>query len=598
MKETPAPRGTYTSTRAFRNRPTDNTTSNARVYGYRGGVATHHHQSALAAHNVLQAGGNAVDAGVAAVLVEGVVNPHMHGPAGECPILIAGPGVQPIAINGNTRAPALATVDALRARGHSTMPDAGILAAGVPASLSALLAALERFGSMPFHRLLEPALELARGGFAMHDGLLLQEKVGVAMLADKFRNDWPSSAAIYLKDGVPIESGGKIVNPQLAAIYDQLAACSVACADYRKGYQAVRREFYEGSVADAIDRYSQANDGLLRAADLATFETPFEQPLSVGLGNTRIFKCGYWCQGPALLQQLQIMKQFDLSAMQHNSAEYLHLLVEAGKLAYADREQYYADPTSVEVPDLLDEEYAKIRSGLVDIQSANADMRPGDPRRGSAELPASQRLGGASWGDGTVHVDVADSNGMIASFTPSGGWIASHEVLPELGIPLGNRGMTFYMEPDNHPNLIAPGKRPRTTISPSLVTRNDVPWIAFGTMGGDQQDQWMLQFYLNVALFDMTLQQAIDAPKCSSEHFNGFFSPHDRFAQRLRIEESVATDVLQELHKRGHELDVAPMWSEGYLNAVSFNTDNGCIEAACDPRGAKGDVFPAAALAW
>ena len=315
MKENPAPNGTFKSTRAFRTRPTGDTSSNARVYGYRGGVATHHHQSALAAHNVLQAGGNAVDAGVAAVLVEGVVNAHMHGPAGECPILIAGPGVQPVAINGNTRAPALANVDALRARGHSTMPDTGILAAGVPASISALLAALERFGSMPFHRLLEPALELARAGFAMHDGLLLQEKVGVGMLAEKFRSDWHASAAIYLKDGMPIESGGKIVNPQLAAVYDQLAACSVACADHRKGYQAVRNEFYQGSVADAIDRYSQANDGLLRAADLASFETPFEEPLSVGLGSTRIFKCGYWCQGPALLQQLQIMKQFDLQAM-------------------------------------------------------------------------------------------------------------------------------------------------------------------------------------------------------------------------------------------------------------------------------------------
>ena len=598
MTEIPAPRGTYKSTRAFRTAPTDHMPSNARVYGYQGGVATHHHQSALAAQNVLQAGGNAVDAGVAAVLVEGIVNPHMHGPAGECPILIAGPEVSTIAINGNTRAPALATVDALRARGHTIMPDAGILAAGVPASLSALLAALDRFGSVPFHRLIEPALELARNGFAMHDGLLLQEKVGIAMLAEKFRNEWPASGAIYLNEGEPIASGGKIVNPNLAAVYDQLAARSIACADHRDGYKAVRQEFYQGSIADAIERYSLANDGFLRAADLANFDTPYEQAFSVTLGNTKIYKCGYWCQGPALLQQLQIMKQFDLSSMLHNSAEYLHLLVEAGKLAYADREQFYADPACVEVPDLLDEHYAKMRAGLIDMQNANSNMRPGDPQNGSAALPVSERLGGASWGDGTVHVDVADSSGMIASFTPSGGWLGSHEVLPELGFPLGNRGMTFYMEPGNHPNLVAPGKRPRTTISPSLVTREDKPWIAFGTMGGDQQDQWMLQFYLNVALFGMSLQQAIDAPKCSSEHFNGFFSPHDRFAQRLRIEELVDAEVLQDLQQRGHELDIAPMWSEGYLNAVSFNTESGCIEAACDPRGAKGHVFPAAALAW
>lgn len=588
------------STRAFRTATTAAVPYGPRLLGFNGAVASHHHQSALAAYQILNAGGNAVDAGVAAVLVEGVVNPHMHGPAGECPIIVAGPDLLPTAINGNTMAPARATAETYLDRGFTEVPPEGVLAAGVPASLAALLTALERFGTLPFHTLVEPAATLARAGFAMHSGLRNQEKVGVAAQAGIFSEQRSSSAEIYLDQGIALALGARVCNPRLADVYETLAARSRAQSTRQQGYDAVRNEFYRGSVAAAIERYVREHDGLLEANDLATFETPVEQPLAISFADTTIYKGSTWCQGPALLQTLLILKQFDLAALTHNSADYCHLLVEATKLAYADREQYYADPMLVDVPitELLSTDYAAQRAALIDLQQANAELRPGDPANNHALLAVDQRLGGSSWGPGTVHVDVGDSRGMLASFTPSGGWLASNEVIPELGFPLGNRLMTFYLTPAHHPNRIAPHKRPRTTISPSLVTRADKPWLAFGSMGGDQQDQWMLQLYLNMALFDMPVQQAIEAPKLSSEHFNGFFAPHDRFPQRLRLEDQIDSAVIDGLRRRGHEIDLAPMWTEGYLNAVLWDARTGCLEAAVDPRGAKGEVFPATALAW
>lgn len=547
-------------------------------------------------------GGNAVDAGVAAVLVEGVVNPHMHGPAGECPILIASPDGQRIAINGNTRSPASASVENYRAKGFDDVPDEGIFAAGVPASFSALVTALQRFGQLPFHAVIEHACEAAGNGFAMHGGLFGQEKMGVNALSEKFSSQWPTSAAIYCRENQPIAVGQRVTNPALAAVYQQLSAVSKKAGSNQNSYQSVLDEFYRGSVAAAIDRYSREQDGFLRAQDFQDFDTPVELPLSVDIPEhgVSVSKCRSWCQGPAFLQTLKLMRRFDIAKLGHNSADYLHLFTEATNLAYADREQYYADPDHVDVPitELLSDSYTDIRAALIDMRNANATMRPGDPRNESALLDSQAHVGGANWGSGTVHVDVVDSDGLMAAFTPSGGWLGSNPVMPELGFPLGNRAMTFYLQPQHHPNLVAPGKRPRTTISPSIATRDGKPWLAFGTMGGDQQDQWQLQFFLNVMQFGMSLQQAIEAPKCSSEHFDGFFAPHTRFPKRLRIESDVDDNVIASLARRGHEIDRAPMWTEGYMNAVSFDPDDGQLEAACDPRGSRGDVFPATALAW
>lgn len=267
---------------------------------------------------------------------------------------------------------------------------------------------------------------------------------------------------------------------------------------------------------------------------------------------------------------------------------------------YADREQYYGDGLNVDVPaeELLDSKYAALRSTLVNRGEALSALLPGDPRRMSAKLPSEHILGRRDWGHGTVHVDVIDRQGNMVAATPSGAWIKSSEIIAALGFPLGNRLMTFYLGPKTHPNVIAPFKRPRTTLSPSLATRGSISWMVFGSMGGDQQDQWQLQFLLNRVVFGMTIQEAIEAPKFSSDHFPGFFAPHDRFPKKVRLEPRISSQTLEDLRQRGHMVDKASDWSEGYVLAAAIDPETAVFEAGCDPRGWKSEIFPAAAMCW
>jgi gamma-glutamyltranspeptidase / glutathione hydrolase len=571
--------------------------------GRRGAVACHHYLAADAAADILKAGGNVVDGAVAAILVEGLVNPQMFGLGGECPMLIrmAQEGRVHV-VNGNTAAPEWATPHAYRARGHAVMPDEGILAAGVPAAVGALLTALLRFGRLPFEAVSAAALTLAHDGFPAHRGLLNQERFGLRDLIGKFRREWPGSAAVYLSgDDVPQE-GALIRNLALAALLEHLGRAERrVTGDRHARLGGVLHEFYRGEPAAEIAKFSAERDGLLTRSDLAAFETHVEEPASIAYRESTLFKCGFWNQGPALLQTLAILERWDLAGLGHNSADYLHLLIEATKLAYADREQWYGDPRHIKVPasGLLSNEYAELRASLIDTGRADGTMRPGDPRReGRAVLPEAERLGGADWGQGTVHVDVIDAEGSLVSATPSGGWLKSSEVMSALGFPLGNRLMTFYLGPAHHPNLLAPFKRPRTTISPSLCLLRGQPWMVFGSMGGDQQDQWQLQFFLNRVVFGMTVQEAIEAPKLSSEHFPGFFAPHDRFPNRVRAEPRLGDAALGELARRGHDIDLGPDWSEGFLLAAARDPVSGVLEAGCDPRGAKAEVFPVCARCW
>jgi len=587
------------SGRAFRAAPTDGTTYGARQFGRRGAVASNSYLATQAGRDILADGGNAVDAAVAAVLVEGVVNPQMGTLGGECPALIRMADGPVVAINGNTRAPRAATPSAYRARGHSAMPESDILAAGVPATFGALVTALRRHGRRPLAAVAEPARDLCRNGFPAHQGLIHQEKFGIAALADTFRRHWPESAAVYLPDGAVPAVGDSLTNPALAGTLEHLIAAERrADGDRAAKLQAAHDAFHTGEIAAAIGTFSAARDGLLDRDDLAAFTTRVETPPHLDFAGARIHKCGAWSQGPALLQALAILKHTDLAGMRHNGADYLHTLIEAIKLAFADREQYYGDAEHARVPDgLLDDGYARARARLIAPDRADAEVRPGDPGTGAAELPAERRLGGAAWGPGTVHVDAVDAEGNMAAFTPSGGWLKSHPVVPDLGVPLGNRLMTFYLDPPHHPNVLAPGKRPRTTLSPSLAERDGAPWTVFGTMGGDQQDQWQLQYLLNRVLFDMTPRAAIEAPKFSCEHFPGFFAPHSHFPRRVRMEPRVVEAVRADLADRGHDIEVAPDWSEGFLNAIERHA-NGMLEAAHDPRGAKGEIFASLALCW
>ncbi|HKI97027.1 MAG TPA: gamma-glutamyltransferase family protein [bacterium] len=590
------------STRSF---GTDDTARNPyfpRLLGTQGAVATEHYLSAQAAADVLKAGGTAVDAAVAATLVEGIVNPNMYTVGGECPMLIyqAGSG-RVVAVNGNTAAPELATPEAYLQRGLKDMPDEGMLVAGVPAALSAMLTALRAFGRMSFGEVSHAARHYARAGFPVHKGLHRQQRYGLTALAEKFRTRWPDSAAVYLPGGRVPPEGTLLANPATAALFDQLAEVERHAGGNREeGLQAVHDAFYRGDVATELERFALDHEGLLRRSDLERFETLLEEPAALDFHDTRVFKCGPWNQGPVLLQSLALLEGYDLAAQGHNSADYLHTVVEALKLAYADREQYYGDPRQVDVPlaGLLSKDYARQRAALIDPARANAELRPGDPRRGTALLPEAERLAGRAWGPGTVHVDVIDREGNMASFTPSGAWICSQPVIPALGFPLSNRMQTFYLGPEHHPNRVAPFRRPRTTISPSLAFRRGRPWMVWGSMGGDQQDQWMLQFFLNRAVFGMTIQAAIEAPKFSSEHFPGFFAPHDYTPNRLRIEPLVGQGTLDDLARRGHDIELAGDWTEGYLLAAERDPDSGLMEAGCDLRGEKSEVFPSFALCW
>jgi gamma-glutamyltranspeptidase/glutathione hydrolase len=427
-----------------------------------------------------------------------------------------------------------------------------------------------------------------------------QPRYGIAALAEKFRR-WPGSAQMYLPGGQVPAVAGLLRNPAHAAFFDTLIAAERRAGGSRAaGLDAVLDEFYRGGIAQEIARFAREREGLLTGDDLARFETRIEAPARLDYRDATVFKCPPWNQGPAMLQALAILERFDLKAQGHNRPDYLHTVVEAVKLAFADREQYYGDPqfTAVPLAGLLSKDYARRRAALIDPRRAAGELRPGDPATGAPLLPEERRLAGKAWGEGTVHVDVIDGAGNMAAFTPSGGWIRSQEVIAALGFPLGNRMQTFTLGPAHHPNVVAPGKRPRTTISPSMAFRNGKPWMAFGSMGGDQQDQWMLQFLLNRVDFGMTIQEAIEAPKFSSEHFPGFFAPHDFIPNRLRIERGVGQAALDELARRGHDVEVASDWTEGYLLACARDPATGMLEAGCDPRGEKSEVFPAFALCW
>ncbi|MGE0118321.1 MAG: gamma-glutamyltransferase family protein [Dongiaceae bacterium] len=584
----------------FRNKDTEATSYYPRLFGRSYAVAAHHYLAAYAGSEILRSGGNAVDAAVAATLVEGVVDPHMHTLGGECPMLIYSAEQNSVwCVNGNTPAPSRATPAAYRERGLVDVPDEGVLAAGVPAAFGSLVTALQRFGSLPFSVISAPAMEHAKAGFPVHRGLLAQERFGLADLEEKMRGLWHSSAALYLPESRLPREGELIRNLPLHDMLDYACRAERNAVSRDIGLKAVFDCFYKGDIAAALHAHTVAQDGLFEREDFARFTVDIEAPVKYAFGGFDVYKCGPWNQGPALLLSLGALENFNLHGLGHNSADYIHVVIEAIKLAYADRNQYFGDPNFVDVPitQMLSREYGKLRAGLIDTEQASDQIRPGDPETPAAAL-ATSRLPHLSHGSpGTVHVDVVDNHGNMAAFTPSGGWLKSSPVVSALGFPLTNRLMTFYLGPDNHPNKVQPGKRPRTTISPSLTCGKDSRMV-FGSMGGDQQDQWQLQFLLNVVVFGMDIPTAIDAPKFSSSHFSAFFAPHDSAPNAVRLEPRIAAGHIEELRRRGHQIELAADWTEGFILAARHDLETGSREAACDPRCAKSEIFAPAALSW
>jgi gamma-glutamyltranspeptidase / glutathione hydrolase len=564
------------------------------ITGRKGVVTAGHYLAAAAGMEILRAGGNAIDAGVAMGFCLAVLEPQNNGIGGESPVLIyhAKTG-RTVAINGQGVAPRAATIEWFREQGISLIPGDGLLAATVPSQVDNGITALAHFGTLPLAAVLAPALELAREGFAMYHGL----QRCIEANRRRFREEWPGSAAVYLPNGEAGEApqwGDRFRNLPWAETFEALVRAEAETAGKGRaaGLDGARDVFYRGPVAERIAEFCRDNAfrdatgsehrGLLRYEDLAEFHARVEEPVTLNYRGLDVYKCGPWCQGPVFLQQLALLEGCDLATLGHNSPDYIHTWVECAKLAFADREFYYGDPAFVDVPldRLLSKAYAAERRALVDPGRASMTLRPGDVAPRSLKLILGEER---SYNGDTTHLDAIDAEGNMIAATPSGGWIQSSPVIPGLGFPLGTRAQMFSLDPE-HPNCLQPGKRPRTTLTPSLVLKGGEPWMVFGTPGGDQQDQWTLQFFLNVVDFGMSIQEALDAPSFHSQHFPSSFYPRAQHPGRLVVEGRIEEEVREALRARGHELVVTGDWANGRVLGIRIDPARGLIFGGASPR--------------
>jgi gamma-glutamyltranspeptidase/glutathione hydrolase len=576
---------------SFTTRPT--------VRGFGGAVSAGHYLAAQAGAAMLQDGGNAADAASTMGFALQVLEPHMNGPAGEVPILYYEAAEDRVhAISGQGTAPARATIAHFAGLGLDRVPGDGLLGATVPAALDAWCLLLERFGTKRFCDVTAAARGFAERGFPMYPFL---HNV-LRFLEPRFRMHWPTSAAVYL----PVRPiGAAQTNLAWAALLGDLATAERDAGGTREqGIRAARDAFYHGRPAAQIERFvrepvrdrtGEAHCGVIEAGDLAGYRGAVEAPLSCGYRGATVWKCPPWTQGPVFLQQLRLLEGFDLAAMAHNGPDHLHHWIECAKLAFADREGSYGDPRFADVPidELLSTAYTEKRRALVDPGRASLELRPGLGRLPAGwplvaaddRLPEEPQALAASRGRGdTTHCDAADRSGNLAACTPSGAWIPSSPVIPELGFPIGTRAQMFVLDPE-HPNALAPGKRPRTTLTPSLARLPDGRRLAFGTPGGDQQDQWTVQFFLNVVDFGFTdLQAAIDEPLVQSLHAPDSFWPRLAKPGLVGAEQRIPEEVLRELERRGHRVRRDGPWSHGRVMAAAHDPGTGLCEAAASPR--------------
>ncbi|MFG6190866.1 gamma-glutamyltransferase family protein [Nonomuraea sp. JJY05] len=590
-------------------------TTRPELTGDFGMVASTHWLASATGMGVLERGGNAFDAAVAAGFVLQVAEPHLNGPGGEVPILLWSEDEQKVSVVcGQGVAPAAATIERYTGLGLDIVPGTGLLAATVPGAFGGWMLMLERWGTWSLADVLAPAIHYAEHGVPVLERIAAT----IESVEGLFTGDWPTSAATWLPGGRVPAAGSKLANPVLAATYRRVVAEAEAASSTREGQlAAARRAWYEGFVAEAIaefcaktawlDSSGEAHGGLLTGDDLARWSATVEEPLAFDYHGHTVYKTRPWGQGPVFLQQLALLRGFDLDGMEFLGADYVHTVTEAAKLAFADREAWYGD-TDVPVSDLLGEAYNAERRKLVGAQ-ASFELRPGSPGGRAPRLPDYPAPGTASDApgvsgarspqgvgeptvarDGTVkgdtcHLDVVDRYGNMVSATPSGGWLQSSPTVPELGFCLGTRAQMFWLQ-EGLPASLRPGTRPRTTLTPSFALRDGRPWLAFGTPGGDQQDQWSLNFFLAVVHGGLNLQEAIDAPMFHSEHFPSSFFPRGSRPGVLHIEDRVDAGVTAELRRRGHEVEVQGPWTLGRLSAVA--RDGGFLKAAANPRGAQG----------
>ena len=582
-------------------------TTRPEILGTFGVVSTTHWIASGVGMAMLERGGNAFDAAVAAGLVLQVVEPHLNGPGGELPaILWSASAGRADVVAAQGPAPAGATIDHYRNQGLRHVPGDGLLATVIPGAWDGWMLMLRDYGRLPLRDVLEPAIHYCSAGHPC----LPRVADTIAGLTAFFRDAWPSSYDTWLPGGQPPRAGQLLRNPALARTYARILSEAETRTGRTAQIDAARDAFYRGFVAEEMaswlasaelpDSEGRHQRAVLTGEDMADYHASIEAPVWGRYQDWDVAKCGPWTQGPVFLQSLALLRGMDLRGLNPHGAEFIHLVTEAMKLAFADREIYLADPDFTDVPleALLSEEYNANRRSLLGVQ-ASLDLRPGvvpgfEGQR-SAMLAALDRLSstdGAVYeptmahlarkrGD-TVHLDVIDSEGNMVAATPSGGWLQSAPTIPGLGFCLNSRAQMFWLE-DGLPGSLMPGKRPRTTLSPSLALKDGQPRMVFGTPGGDQQDQWQLIFFLYHVQFGMGLQHALDAPLFHSTHFPASFYPRSRSPGQIMVEETFGVDVIADLKARGHTVQTAPHMTIGRLTAAARGTD-GILRAGASPR--------------
>ncbi|MBY0228833.1 MAG: gamma-glutamyltransferase family protein [Gemmataceae bacterium] len=547
--------------------------------GRKGLLACGHYLAARAGQRMLDKGGNAIDAGVAAGFALNLLKPTLNGLGGENPILVwHAKDKKAYSVSGQGFLAKVATLDAYRKLEIDRIPGDGYLGACVPAAFGTWAFALARFGTLTLADVLEPAIGFAADGFSMYP-LLRHALQG---LSRRFQAEWPSSAKLYLPGAKLPKVGDLHVNADWAATMKKAAAQEAKNKKHGRAeaIMAAVDWWYKGEVAERIvewmktpikDASKRKHAGLLTRDDFAAWKPTLEEPATADYRGVTVVKCGPWTQGPVFLQQLKLLEGFDLAKMGHNSPTYIHTVAEAAKLAFADRERWYGDPAFVKVPldRLLSKEYADERRKLIDPKKASLEMRPGDgPPRKPGDVTELMEDVSDSHDHDTTHACSVDAHGNLFAATCSGGWIPSSPVIPGLGFPMGTRGQMFDLD-GHRPNAPAPRKRPRTTLTPSLALKKGEPWMAFGTPGGDQQDQWTLQFFLNVVDFGMGLQEAIDAPSFHSTHFPSSFYPRKAVPGGLVCEDRISEATRKELASRGHKVTAVGPWRNGIVMAAA-----------------------------
>jgi gamma-glutamyltranspeptidase / glutathione hydrolase len=584
-------------------------TTRPELKGTFGMVASTHWIASACGMKMLEGGGQAGDAAVAMAFVLNVVEPHLCGPLGDMPALVwPADADAPHVICGQGVAPARATIDHYRAEGLALIPGSGLLSTVVPGAFDALMLMLRDHGRLTLRDVLEPAIYYAGQGHPMLASVARE----IGDLAAVFRTDWPTSAPVWLPGGDVPKAGALFRNPALAAFWTRLLDEAEAVSGREAQIERARLAFHEGFVAELIDDFiadacvldgtGERRKGVLSGQDMADWRATTEPALSVDHHDWTVWKCGTWTQGPVLLQALQMLKGDAIGAMDPAGADFVHLVAEALKLSFADRDSYYGDPDQSEIPiqTLLSADYAAQRRGVIGAQ-ASLDQRPGAIAGFEAQAaafiarcarPVPTELG-VGTGEptmahltnqdrDTVHIDVVDRWGNTISATPSGGWLKSNPVVPGLGVPLNSRAQMFWLD-EGLPTSLAPGRRPRTTLTPSMARAPDGSRLAFGTPGGDQQDQWQLAFFLRLAHHGMNLQQAIDAPLFHTGHMQGSFYPRGNTPGHLMAEPAFDAVVLDDLRARGHRLEVSEPWAVGRLTGVRRAPD-GMLFGAATPR--------------